>query len=391
MTERLYYRDAQVLTFDANVIACAGDATHILLDRSAFYPTSGGQPHDTGRLGGVRVINVIDTDAGVVHVVEMPVPLGPVHGEVDRARREDLTIQHSGQHLLSALAADRFGWETTSVHFGDEASTIEFAVASTPPERLTELEDAANAAIGSALELSVSFEEAAAATRAGLRKPTDRSGLVRVVTIDGVDRSACGGTHVRRTSELGMIMVGGTERIRGNVRLNFIAGARILRRLRSVQETLDTLAAAAVCAPDGLTALIPARLAELKDLRARMADAEEQLALMRLRELQSLSAADADGLHRVVHRASSESAAMLRQMAQAVSSMRRLLFITLDENARTVYVGASADTGIDAGARLKAALAAVGGRGGGSPRLAQGTVPTNEALEALVVALSPPG
>ena len=120
MTERLYYRDARLLEFDATVVEHAEDAYHVVLDRTAFYPTSGGQPNDTGRLAAARVVDVKEAGDRIVHVVDTPVPLGTVHGSVDPARRLDHVQQHSAQHLLSAIAADRFGWETVSVHFGEE-------------------------------------------------------------------------------------------------------------------------------------------------------------------------------------------------------------------------------------------------------------------------------
>src|ERR1019366_4046671 len=116
MTERLYYRDATLLAFDATVVDHVGDTQHVVLDRTAFYPTSGGQPHDTGLLGTARVIDVIDDDVRIVHVLDTPLPIGPVRGAVDGARRRDNMQQHTAQHLLSALAGDRYKWETTSVH-----------------------------------------------------------------------------------------------------------------------------------------------------------------------------------------------------------------------------------------------------------------------------------
>ena len=109
MTTRLYY-DSASLQFDAQAIAHDGDSTRVILDRTAFYPTSGGQPHDTGTLGTARVIDVIDGDDGIVHVLDAPLALGPVHGAIDGDRRHDFTVQHTAQHLLSALAGDRFGW-----------------------------------------------------------------------------------------------------------------------------------------------------------------------------------------------------------------------------------------------------------------------------------------
>ncbi|HRP08586.1 MAG TPA: alanyl-tRNA editing protein, partial [Gemmatimonadales bacterium] len=187
MTTRLYY-DSDDLSFDAIALAHDGDASRVVLDCTAFYPTSGGQPHDTGMLGDARVIDVIDGGERIIHVLDTPIPLGPVHGEVDPARREDFTVQHTAQHLVSALAADQLGWNTESVHFGATHSTIEFDTAAAGEEQIRSLEEWSSVAIGAALEVSAAMEDAA--TASGLRKPTDRSGAIRIVTIDGLRQEA---------------------------------------------------------------------------------------------------------------------------------------------------------------------------------------------------------
>ena len=207
MTTRLYHHDPLLLEFDAVVVEHTGDAQHVVLDRTAFYPTSGGQPHDTGALGGARVTDVIDEAARIVHVLDVPLPLGPVHGSVDGVRRRDHMQQHTAQHVLSALASDRLGWDTASVHFGQDHSSIEFAVAGASEQQVLELEQWANEVVGEAREVSIGFEDAAAADRIGLRKPSGRSGEIRVITIANLDRSACGGTHVMRTSEIGCVQL----------------------------------------------------------------------------------------------------------------------------------------------------------------------------------------
>ena len=218
MTERLYYHDSRLLEFDAAAVEHAGDARRLVLDRTAFYPTSGGQPHDTGVLGGARVIDVIEEAQRIVHVVDAAVPLGTVHGTVDGFRRRDHTEQHTAQHLVSALAADRLGWDTVSVHFGADSSSIEFATPAASDEQLRRLEHWANEIVGEAREVSIGFEDATVAERTGLRKPSGRVGDIRVITITDLDRSACGGTHLSRTSEIGSVLLLGVEKIRGQVR-----------------------------------------------------------------------------------------------------------------------------------------------------------------------------
>lgn len=381
MTERLYYHDSRLLEFDAIAVEHAGNAQHIVLDRTAFYPTSGGQPHDTGRLGAARVTDVIDDGRRIIHVVDAAVPLGPVHGAVDRVRRCDHMQQHTAQHLLSALAGDRLGWDTASVHFGEEHSSIEFAVPAASDQQLLQLEQWANDAVGEAREVSIGFEDAAAADRAGLRKPSGRTGEIRIITIAGIDRSACGGTHLSRTSEIGCVRLLGVERIRGHVRIGFLAAGRVISHANASDATLAAVARDMSCAVGELETLVPARQLEFKAQREQLSKLEQEVAASRLRALADATAPGADGVRRILHRATDESAAMLRTMAQAIGPLERIVFVAIVPSPPAIYFAASADSGIDAGAMLKPALAAVGGRGGGSARVAQGTAPADKVLE----------
>ena len=387
MTERLYYRDASLIEFDAQVIAHVGDAQHVVLDRTAFYPTSGGQPHDIGVLGSARVVDVVDEDTRIVHVVEGSVPIGAVRGAVDRARRHDHMQQHTAQHLLSALAGDRYKWETASVHFGAEHSTIEFVTATASDRQLADLQLWANAIVGEARAVTVTFEDAAAADKAGLRKPSGRTGELRVIAIDGIDRSACGGTHVARTGEIGAVLLTGIEKIRGHTRVGFLAGGRVLSHIRTADQTLAVLAGEFGCGVNQLEEIVAARQVESKSLRDQLARLEQEVAGARARAMYEATAPSADGVRRITHRASDEAATLLRLMAQGVGPLERTALVIIGAIPAALYFGTSADSGIDAGALLKPALAAAGGRGGGSARVAQGTAPSAEALEQVAAAV----
>lgn len=389
MTLRLYYTDAATLAFDATVVAHAGDATRVVLDQTAFYPTSGGQPHDTGMLGHAHVVDVLEEGDQIVHLLDSAIPLGPAHGVIDGARRRDHMEQHTAQHLLSALAADRLGWETVSVHFGDDHSAIEFAIADARDEQLADLERWAAKAITEARPVTVGFEEAGAALAVGLRKPPAREGEIRVITIDGLDRSACGGTHVSTTAALGPVWLTGVERIRGHLRVSFLAGERALAFAKSRDALVRSLALQLSCSIEELHSLVPKRQEELLAARAQIELLERELARMKVQALAAAVAPNASGLRCVVHRAESESASLLRAMAQAAGAMERTLFVATVSKPPSVHVGASADSGVDAGAALKAALAAVGGRGGGSPRAAQGTAPDAGRLRDVVAKILP--
>src|SRR3954468_129 len=162
MTNRLYYTDAYRGEFNANVVARGDDDTRVYLDETAFYPTSGGQPHDLGTLNGVTVIDVIDEGERIVHVLSSPLPAGEaVMGKIDWARRFDLMQQHTGQHLLSAVFEDLFGFRTVSVHFGTESSTLDLDADAVTAEQLLRAEERANHVVFEARPVVVVFEEAA--------------------------------------------------------------------------------------------------------------------------------------------------------------------------------------------------------------------------------------
>jgi len=380
MTERLYYHDAYLTTFAATVLDRAAGGRRVYLDRTAFYPRSGGQPHDTGQLGGAEVVDVVDEGERIAHVLAAPLAVGPASGEVDWARRFDHMQQHTGQHLLSAVLEDLYGFHTVSVHFGRDASTLDLDASGLEPEQVAAAEARANAVVTENRPVSVGFEDAAAAV--GLRKAPDRAGSLRIVTIRDLDRSACGGTHVRATGEIGAILLRKVERVRKAVRLEFLCGMRAVRRTRADQELLAQLAAQYSAAPDELPALVEAQRAELKEALARRRDAEVQLDRYRAAELYSGATADPGGLRRVVVR-EDRGVERLRGLAQAVAALPKVVFVGVAASPPGLVVAASQDSGRDAAAMLRSVLAPAGGRGGGTPRLAQGTAPA-DALEAAV-------
>jgi len=387
MTERLYYTDAYLRDFDARVVDRAYDGRTLYLDRTAFYPTSGGQPFDAGTLAGIPVTDVVDEGERIAHVLAAPAPAtDTVHGTIDWTRRFDHMQQHTGQHLLSAIFADRFKLETVSVHFGAETSTLDLDTESLPRKTVLAAEQLANAAITEPHAVTVSFESAA--TASGLRKPPPREGELRVVTIDALDRSACGGTHVRSTAEIGSILLRGTERVRRTTRLEFVCGLRAVRAARSDHELVSALALSLGVAPSELVAKTKAQGEELRAAQSARREAASALDAYRARELFDATPPDMAGHRRIVVRRDSGSVDELRSLAQAVVGIGHARFIgTLQSPPTIVFATSNSPGGVDAGAVLKTQLAHHGGRGGGNARVAQGTVPTLEALEALVAAL----
>ena len=385
MTDRLYYTDSYIRDFEAAVTDRADDSRRIYLDRTAFYPTSGGQPFDTGQLGGVAVTDVIDEGERVAHLIAGPLMDERVTGQVDWVRRFDHMQQHTGQHLLSAVMADRLGHQTLSVHFGGESSTLDLDVGSLPPEQAQRVEEAVNEIVVQNRPVEVSFEEAEFAL--GLRKPTERGGRIRIISIQGLDRSACGGTHVHFTGEIGPILIRRVERVRKGVRVEFLCGSRATRRARFDYSLLSRLGADLSASADELPGLIAARQEQLKQAEALNRELEEKLDSGRARALYAAAAAESTGIRRVMVREENGSIESVRRLAQAFTSMPLAIFVGTVPSPPAVLLAVSPDTGIDAAGMLKGLLTRVGGRGGGSARLAQGIVPGQEQLEAVVESL----
>jgi alanyl-tRNA synthetase len=389
MTSRLYYTDAYATAFDGRITEVSADGQRVYLDRTAFYPTSGGQPYDLGSLGGAQVADVVDEDERIAHVLAAPLSdhaIGDaVRGEIDWRRRFDHMQQHTGQHLLSAVFATLFGYETASVHFGADRSSLDLDVGAIDAAQLGEAERRANEIVWENRPVSVSFEDAATAT--GLRKPPPREGTLRIVTIADLDRSACGGTHVRATGEIGAITLRGTERIRKQMRVEFLCGARVVRQARADFEALSAIALSVKASIAEAPALVAAQSAELRDTMAARKRLEGELAVHQARALYEMTAPTPGGVRVAVLRRDGGSLEDIRPLAQAFASLPKTVFVAAVLSPATVLIAAADDAGVDAGRLLKAALAAAGGRGGGSPRLAQGTVPNADALESVVSAV----
>ena len=384
-TTRLYYTDSYLTQFDARIDDIADDGRRVYLDRTAFYPTSGGQPHDLGTLGGVHVTDVVDEGDRIAHVLAAPIAMGDreVGGRIDWARRFDHMQQHTGQHLLSAVLEEQFGYHTVSVHFGREYSSLDLDVESVDGPRVVEAERRANEVVVENRLVATSFEEAAAAT--GLRKASDREGTLRIVSIDGLDRSACGGTHVRLTGEIGAILIRKVERVRKTARLEFVCGMRAVRRARADFEALSRIATSLSAALDDAPTLVSAQAEQLRVAENERRRQERELAAFRARALYDAAATSARGVRVVRHRAASMDE--LRALAQGLATLPGAALIGSVDEPAGVLLAVSEDTGVDAGRVLREAVTSAGGRGGGSPRVAQGTVPNRARLDDVVTAI----
>jgi alanyl-tRNA synthetase len=398
MTERLYYGDSYLTRFEATLLGRDDSGRRLYLDRTAFYPTSGGQQFDLGQLQpegssfSLNVVDVVDEGARIAHVLSDPpadLPNGThLLGSVDWSRRFDHMQQHSGQHLLSAVFQALTGSATLSVHFGEQTSTLDLDAAAFTPEQLRAVEERANGLVFEDRELTVSVEDAEAA--AGLRKASARSGALRIVSIADLDRSACGGTHVRRTGEIGPILLRKLDRVRKSVRVEFVCGGRATRRSRADYELLSRSSALFSTGIDDLPALLEARAGELQQALKRERELQQQLDEYRARELYAAALARSPQTARVwtVERRQSGGLQELRGLAQQFAAQPRAVFVAALEQPPSLLIASAEDSAVDASVLLRAALTAAGGRGGGNARLAQGSAPSATALEQALSAVT---
>jgi alanyl-tRNA synthetase len=389
MTKRLYYTDAYLREFQARVVDRSADGQTIYLDRSAFYPASGGQPFDLGSIGGVAVIEVVDEDDRIAH--RLAAPLGDagdaeVAGRVDWDRRFDHMQQHSGQHLLSAVFEELFGLHTISFHLGAESATIDLEGGMLDARMLLEAERRTNQLIYENRPFDVRFEDASEVQ--GLRKPSEREGTLRIVSIEGLDRSACGGTHVRGTGEIGAILVRRMEKIRQSVRVEFVCGGRAVKRARADFEALTKVSQIFSAALDDTPAVVAAQVEAAKAGEKARRKVELELAAYQGKELYQTTAPGPDGVRRATERLERGNLEDLRAVAQNFTAQPMSVFLATLQDPPSVLLAASADAGLDAGKALKAALTENGGRGGGNARIAQGSVPDRAALDKVLAKIA---
>ena len=384
MTERLYYTDSYLRSFSAQIIERADSGRTIYLDRTAFYPTSGGQPFDLGSIAGVAVMEVADAEERIAHKLAAPVEADAVECAVDWNRRFDHMQQHTGQHLLSAVFEELFRLKTVSFHLGAESATIDLE-GNANADAIREAERRANEIVFENRTVSVSFEDSAQA--AGLRKPSERAGTLRIISIDGIDRSACGGTHVRATGEIGPILLRKLEKIRNQTRVEFLCGGRAVRRARADYEALARAAQLFSSPLDSVPAMLAEQLETSRAAEKSRRKLELDLAAYRGREMYQETVAGPDGFRRVSQRAAAGSLEDLRAVAQNFTAHPKAVFLAALSDPPSALLAVSEDAGVDAGKILKAALTEAGGRGGGTARMAQGSVPDASKIDALLSAV----
>lgn len=396
MTLRLYHRDAYLRVFEAEVAAVRGSHAGgtdaggpvVALAETAFYPAAGGQPCDWGELAGLPVRDVREEDGTIWHHVRAATALpsvgARVKGTIDWERRFDHMQQHTGQHILSQAFIQTLGAQTLSVHMANTC-TLDVEVVSVEAGGLIRVEHLANSVVMENRPVTTREVDLDEAVALGLRRPPKQTGPIRIVEVEGFDRSACGGTHVRSAGEVGPIVVRGAERYKGGVRVEFLCGWRALRDYRWTRGLVRDLAGQfTVGEPDLADAVTR--------LRERSRDLERALADARLQSLQQEATAmlhaapPADAGSPVVIAAVFMGRPMdeLRALARALTAQRDAVVIFASDPDRRVLVARSPSGATDAASILREALAGFNGRGGGKPEAAEGIAAGAPSAQAVV-------
>jgi Ser-tRNA(Ala) deacylase AlaX len=371
-----YEREPYRATLDTAILQVRDDAgrAYAVLDDTILFPEGGGQPPDHGFLNDVEVVDVQKRGGEIRHYVAAPVAPGPVRVRLDWDRRFDHMQQHTGQHLLSAVAQDGFGWPTTAFHLGPEVCDVELEARALSPADLTALEDAVAAQIRAArpvLARRVTFDEFRALPVRTRGLPEDHAGEVRLVEIEGVDLNTCGGTHLSSTAEIEVVALLSVEPLRGGTRLFFAAGRRARRRLARDEERNAALRAL-LGAPDaGLTGAAKAKLDQLADAQRAVRRAEEELAT-------AAATAALESTERVVRaHFDGRDMAFVQAVARRFSEKAgpRAAFLTATREGQYVFALGVGDGFGDAQALGREVASLLGGKGGGAGRVFQGKAP----------------
>ncbi len=386
-TRHLYYEDSYSREFSAEIteVRAKGDRWLAVLDRSIFYPTSGGQPHDTGTLGTTRVLQVEEDSTGtILHLVDSGIGLGPVTGRIDWERRFDHMQQHTGQHILSQAFIQVASAQTLSFHLGQESCTIDVDLAQPAPSIMREAEDLACRVVFEDRPVRILNVDRAGLAALGVRKDSARDLDIRVIDVEGFDRSPCGGTHVRRSGEIGLIAVLGFERYKGGTRVEFACGGRALVTLRNDHEVMKTLGRLVSGHPYELPRLTEKLLEERSALARENSRLQEQILETEAAEL--LRNSDRSSGKAVVQaRFTDRGLEAVKVLAQKIAAHPgSIAILAVVQESVQVVVSRSSDVPGDCGVIVKDTARRLGGKGGGRPELAQAGGIRLPALDAWI-------
>ena len=383
-TRRLYYDDSFQENFTAQVLSCVplvdaedsgfGPRWGVVLDQTLLYPTSGAQPNDLGKLADAEVVDVREQEDRILHVVDRPVPEGRIDGCIHWPRRFDHMQQHTGQHLLSAVFQERFGLITVSFHLGETVSTIDLKGPQPSPLILEGAARAANAVIFEDREITVRYGTAEEFAGQGVRKQVDRKGVLRAIEIAGIDLQPCGGTHLRHTGQLGLILIRGYTKIRQDWRVEFVCGGRAEKAARQDADLIALLSAALECAAQDLPAAVERLMREREESAKHIKTLLPKIAESEAAALIAAAPRRADGIRVVAEAVQNVAPDYLKHLATALARTDRTVALLSDAQTGNVVFAQHPTAAKDMNALLKKVFEQVPGKGGGSRDFARGAL-----------------
>ncbi len=390
-TERLYYTKCYLLNFNARVVRTLPDprGARVYLDRTAFYPESGGQPSDRGTLAGIPVLDVIDEGDEVAHILAASPGEEAVEGAIDGERRFDHMQQHTGQHVLSAAFERSGGYKTVSFHLGTASSTIDLDSDRVGARQIQEAEELANSVVFDNRPVQIFFRSSAEAQQLDLRKPTFREGDIRLVEVAEFDLSACGGTHVNGTGGVGIISIRKVERTKGLTRVEFVCGRRALRRARQDYAILSEAAQFLSTGMENVPEMVAKQAQDLREVSKSLQTLAENLA--ELEAAQLWSQAPVKGGVRVVQCVlASTEGKKARLIAHAVAKQAAAIaLVGVSGTPAGLIFSQSPGGSANLSEVMKQSVAKFGGKGGGTRDFAQGGgLPEDQLAPALSFAES---
>jgi alanyl-tRNA synthetase len=376
-TRRLYYEDSYLQTFSARVLSClpaepflsaAGTVPswEVLLDQSAFYPASGGQPNDLGLIAEANVLDVRDDESEILHIVDRELAPGPIQACVSWPRRFDHMQQHTGQHLLSAVFHERFGLPTVSFHLGSYICTIDLRGPEPGTEVLLGAQRAANAIIFENRPIHVRFATASQLATLGVRKEVAREGILRAIEIEGADLQPCGGTHVNSTGQIGLILARRFMKVRQDWRVEFVCGRRADQFASDDFALLRQLAGRLTCSPDEILAAVDKVFVERESNYKSSRAVLQQLAEARASLLVSATPVTSQGPRIIAELVGDLPSDYLQLLATEIAKRDATLALLVQESTGQLVFAQHPVLGRDLPAVLKELLAKFPGKGGGT-------------------------
>lgn len=373
-TERLFDQDSYLREFQGMVLDCekeGEDSWLVVLDKTAFFPEGGGQSGDCGILGNFEVVRTIEKDGIIYHQVKAPLTIGEtVEGKIDFSARFDKMQQHTGEHIVSGIVNSFYGYHNVGFHLGDEVTTFDFD-GELSKEQVLDLENRVNEVVFSDVPVTVSYPDRETLKTLEYRSKIEIEGQVRLVTIEGIDVCACCAPHVKMTGEVGMVKIVSCERHRGGCRLTILCGKRALKEYQRKQEISGKISAALSAKPEKIDEAVERLLEQNQQLREQLNQVQTKYLQEKLQGITKETSCEC------IFEENLDSIAVRNFVNAAMERCDGICgaFLGNDEKGYQYILGSRSQDVREAAKKLNESF---GGKGGGKPKMVQGSLKGQE-------------